>query len=74
MFGEVNGIGNYEEVLKYSETLEIYGMPCNVLTIEGLIVSKKAVGRQKDEIIVKELQALLEIRRQKMGKSKRGEK
>ncbi len=74
LFGEVKGIGNYEEVLKYSETLEIYGMPCNVLTIEGLIMSKKAVGRQKDEIIVKELEALLEIRRQKMRKSERGEK
>ena len=64
LIGEVAGIGNYEEVLKYSETMEIYAMPCNVLTAEGLIKSKKAAGRPKDEPVVKELEAILEIRRQ----------
>ena len=65
LIGEVSGIGNYNGVLKYSEILEIYGMQCNVLTIEGLIKSKKAVGRPKDELVVKELDALLEIRKRK---------
>lgn len=65
LIGEISGIGNYNEVLKYSEILEIYGMQCNVLTIEGLIKSKKAVGRPKDEPVIKELDALLEIRKRK---------
>ncbi|UCD85611.1 MAG: hypothetical protein JSU92_05315 [Deltaproteobacteria bacterium] len=64
LIGEVKGIGNYNDVLNYSETLEIYEMPCDVLKIEGLIRSKKAVGRQKDQIHVKELEALREIRKQ----------
>jgi predicted nucleotidyltransferase len=74
LFGEIQGIGNYEEVVKYSEILEIYGIPCNVLTIEGLIKSKKAVARPKDIMHVKELEALLEIRRQQKKGIKKDEK
>ncbi len=68
LFGELKGIGYYEEVFKYSEIMEIYGMECNVLTVEGLIRSKKAVGRQKDEPVINELEAILEIRRQRENK------
>lgn len=68
LLGEIKGIGNYNDVLKHSETLEIYGIPCNVLTIEGLIKSKKAVRRDKDVILLKELEAILEIRKQKEDK------
>lgn len=71
LIGEVKGIGTYSEVIKYSETMEIYGMPCNVLTVEGLLISKKAIKRQKDEAHIKELEALLEIRRQKEIKNEK---
>jgi predicted nucleotidyltransferase len=63
LFGEVSGIGNYDDVLKYSETVDIYEIPCKVLTLEGLIISKRASGRQKDLILLSELEALLEIRK-----------
>lgn len=69
LIGEIQGIGYYNDALKYSETMEIYGIPCHVLTIEGLIKSKKSAGRPKDEPVIKELKALLEIRRQK-GKNR----
>lgn len=65
LFGEVKGIGTYDEVVKYAEVMQIYNMSCNVLTIEGLIKSKKAVGRPKDEAIIKEMEAILEILQQK---------
>jgi predicted nucleotidyltransferase len=65
LMGEVQGIGSYNEVIKCSEVIQIYDMPCNVLTIEGLIKSKKAAGRPKDIPIIKELKAILEIRRKK---------
>lgn len=65
LLGEISGIGTYEDVLKFSETMEIYGMDCKVLTIDGLIKSKEAAGRQKDEAVIKELRALQEIQRQK---------
>jgi predicted nucleotidyltransferase len=64
LLGEISGIGKYDDMLKYSETLEIYEMPCKVLTLEGLIKSKKASGRPKDLILLKELEALVEIRKQ----------
>ena len=35
----------------------------HVMTLEGLIVSKKATGRPKDLKLVPELEALLEIRK-----------
>ena len=70
LIGEVPGIGGYDEVINYSETLDIYGMQCHVLTVEGLIKSKKAAGREKDRIVIKEMEALLEIKRQKENNKK----
>ncbi|MDI6736320.1 MAG: nucleotidyltransferase [bacterium] len=64
ILGEIKGIGTYDEVIKHSEVIQIYDMPCNVLTIEGLIKSKKTVGRPKDEAVIKEMEAILEIRQQ----------
>ncbi|MBI3599845.1 MAG: hypothetical protein HY097_04285 [Nitrospinae bacterium] len=69
LIGEIQGVGYYSDTLKYSEKMEIYEMQCHVLTIEGLIKSKKAAGRPKDEPVIKELEALLEIRKQK-GKNR----
>jgi hypothetical protein len=43
--------------------MEIFGMRCRVLTLEGLIKSKRAVGRAKDLRLLPELEALLEIRK-----------
>jgi hypothetical protein len=42
--------------------MEIFGVCCQVLTLEGLIKSKRAVGRAKDLMLLPELEALLEIR------------
>jgi hypothetical protein len=63
LLGEVAGLGGYAEVLSFCEELELYGMRCKVLSLEGLIKSKKAVGRAKDLILLPELEALLEIRK-----------
>ena len=61
--GEVSGLGGYSEVLLFSEELELYGMRCRVLNLEGLIKTKKAAGRTKDLMLLPELEALLEIRK-----------
>ena len=63
ILGEVTGLGGYGEALPFSEELEIFGMRCKVLTLEGLIKSKRAVGRAKDLRLLPELEALLEIRK-----------
>ncbi len=65
LIGEVEGIGKYEKVIKYSEKIEIYGMHFQVLSINGLLKNKKTLGREKDKIQIKELEALLTIIKKK---------
>ena len=48
ILGEVTGMGGYETVVAFSEEMEIFGFSCKVLTLEGLIKAKRAVGRAKD--------------------------
>lgn len=62
LLGEVMGLGSYEATLRFSEDMEVFGKPCKVLTLQGLIKSKKAAGRTKDLMLLPELEALLEIR------------
>jgi len=63
ILGEVTGLGNYEEVFAFSEEMDIFGIPCRVLTLEGLIKAKEACGRAKDLRLLPELKALQEIRK-----------
>jgi predicted nucleotidyltransferase len=63
ILGEVTGLGGYAEALRFSEEVELYGMRCRVLTLEGLIKTKRAAGRPKDLMILPELEALLAIRK-----------
>jgi hypothetical protein len=46
-----------------SEDIEIFEVSCKVLTLEGLIKAKRAVGRAKDLKLLPKLEALLEIRK-----------
>lgn len=68
LIGELSGLGDYNGVVKYAEKTQIYEIECQVLSLEGLIKNKKAVGRQKDKEALIELEALLEIRKQQEKK------
>jgi len=63
ILGEVTGMGAYEQIVAFSEDIEIFEVSCKVLTLEGLIKAKRAVGRAKDLKLLPELEALLEIRK-----------
>jgi hypothetical protein len=63
ILGEVTGLGGYEKLPPFSEEMEVFGVRCKVLTLEGLIKTKKATGRTKDLMLLPELEALLEIRK-----------
>jgi predicted nucleotidyltransferase len=63
ILGEITGLGSYEEALQFSEEMEFFGLSCKVLTLEGLIKSKRAAGRSKDLTLLPELEALLEIKK-----------
>jgi hypothetical protein len=61
--GEVSGLGNYEAVKAASDTLNIFGLDCLVLSIAGLIKAKRAAGRPKDISAITELEGLLDLRK-----------
>lgn len=60
LLGEVSGIGNYNDVEKLSKIEILYGYSVSVLTVEGLILAKRAAGRTKDLLVLPELEALRE--------------
>lgn len=63
LIGEVAGPGTYDSVLAHSEPLELFGFTCPVLTLEGLLKTKRASGRPRDALLIPELEALLALRR-----------
>jgi hypothetical protein len=60
--GEVSGLGHYEAVKAASDTLNIYGLDCLVLSVSGLIKAKRAAGRPKDLSMITELEGLLDLK------------
>ncbi|HET6880771.1 MAG TPA: hypothetical protein VFI31_11490 [Pirellulales bacterium] len=62
LLGEVAGGGFYEELLPFSEELELFGVKCRVAGLGKLIQLKRAAGRPKDFEAIAELQALLDER------------
>ena len=61
LFGEVLGIGPYTAVKALSHSANLFGHSCAVLSLQGLIQSKRACGRSKDLLVLPELEALSEI-------------
>jgi predicted nucleotidyltransferase len=60
--GEVLGIGDYAAVKAVSEIMELYGLNHRVLSLDGLIMAKRAAGRDKDIAALKELEAIKDYR------------
>ena len=61
LFGAVAGLGTYNRVRAFSTVIPLFGLPCSVLSVEGLIRAKRAAGRTKDLLVLPELEALLEV-------------
>ena len=64
LLGEVKGIGGFEECLANSEPISISGAEIRVLTLDAMIVSKRAMGRPRDLHAALELEAIREQREQ----------
>lgn len=65
LMGEVFGLGAYDAVYAVAEEIEVYEIPCFVLTLEGLIRAKRAAGRPKDLRALHELEALETLKQKK---------
>ncbi len=61
LLDEVAGIGNYEAVENESVIMELFDFDVKVLSLNGLIKAKRAAGRQKDLLVLPELEALKEL-------------
>jgi predicted nucleotidyltransferase len=62
VLGEVTGIGMYEQVFAQSEEKTLFGLKVRVLSLDGLLVSKRAAGRIKDRNHILELEELKKMR------------
>ncbi len=58
ILSEVPPVGSYAEVAARALTLEVYGRPCRVISLDDLIAVKSHVGREKDRGALEELKAL----------------
>ena len=61
LLGEVAGIGDYSEVEKEFVIMQLFDYDIKILSIDGLIKSKRAAGRPKDLLVLPELEALKEL-------------
>lgn len=61
LLGEVSGLGDFEHVRVQSVVMNLFGLQCQVLSLDALIVAKRAAGRPKDLLVLPELEALLEV-------------
>lgn len=68
LLGEVVGGGTYDELLPLTGKIELFGVGCLTVTLDGLIKLKRAAGRPKDLEILAELEALRE-RQGRQGRS-----
>jgi hypothetical protein len=65
ILGSIMGIGEFESVQADSIEVDLFGRRCRVISLDGLIRAKEALGREKDLLAVKELKAI----REKQAKS-----
>jgi predicted nucleotidyltransferase len=63
ILGEVQGLGAYPRVVAHSEVVRLFGRSVQVLTLEALILAKRAAGRRKDLLLLPELEALLDLKK-----------
>jgi len=62
--GEIAGIGQYPQALALADTMSVLGRSYRVLSLEGLIRSKRAARRRRDLDALPELEALREMGRE----------
>lgn len=65
LLGEVAGGGRYDDLVPHSVALELFGLSCRCVSLEGLIHLKRAAGRPRDFEAVAALEALAEVRRRR---------
>ena len=63
LLGEITGGGGFDDLLRDTVQLQLFGVECRCLGLERLIDVKRAAGRPKDFEAIAELEAILEERK-----------
>jgi predicted nucleotidyltransferase len=58
LLGEIAGVGNFDDLLPRSISIDVFGVSCKVVDLDTLIQAKRAAGRPKDLETVAELETL----------------
>ncbi|HOW67886.1 MAG TPA: nucleotidyltransferase [Candidatus Paceibacterota bacterium] len=61
--GDVKGLGDYRRVLTQSQTFDLNGRPCRILTLQALITAKQAMNRPRDIETIRQLTVILELKK-----------
>ena len=62
ILSNITGVGDFQRIKSKSIKITLFGHKCNVISIDDLIATKRAIGRKKDLLVVEELE---EIKKQK---------
>ena len=65
ILSSILGVGEFEQLVARAETLEVEGRSYRVISLDDLIRSKEALGRERDLLTAKELRAIAAKRRQR---------
>lgn len=57
----IDGVGDFEQLEKASEIIEVADMQLKVLSLDDLIASKKALNRPRDQEAVRQLEAIKKL-------------
>jgi hypothetical protein len=58
LLGEIPGVGGFLEASRNAVTVEVFGRPVRVLSLDDLVRAKRAAGRPKDLARLAELELL----------------
>lgn len=64
LLGEVSGVGRFEDASADANQITLFGALYRVLKLEKLIAAKRVAGRTKDLLVLPELEAILEFKKQ----------
>ncbi len=56
----VSGVGTFELIKEHATMISLFGKQCPILSIQDLINSKKNLARQRDFVVIKELELILQ--------------
>jgi hypothetical protein len=62
LFSEIDGVGNYDDVLSASDKHSLFGLSVHVLSLDALLASKQAGRTTKDRLHLLELEELRKLR------------